>query len=110
MSMNYESAKTHMHAWQDFLRLNQWRIQFIFEPTLPLNIRGRVYWEGQYGDATILINSSYPWEKDNPMEKTILHELLHLKFAELGDPPPDDVEDTVRRLTTLIYDKMKIRV
>ncbi len=88
--------------WQRILNLDHWRIQVIHEHRLPKNVRGRCYWEGKMQDATILINANYDWET-YPIEKTIIHELLHLHFAALGDPCPNCIEDAVTNLTKTIF-------
>lgn len=52
----------------------------------------------------ILINPDGGWTKDYPIERTIIHELLHLHFAAAGDPCPDYIEQAVSRLTTAIWE------
>lgn len=90
--------------WQDRLNLSNWRIRITYEPRLPSNVRGRCFWEGSREDAMILINPLAAWTDDYPIERTIIHELLHLHFAEGGDPCPPYVETGVHNLTTIIWE------
>lgn len=103
--INKKNLTKIMNFWQERLRLN-WRILINIEPRLPDNIRGRCYWEGSLQDATILINPNIDWSK-YPVEKTVLHELLHLLFAKLGDPCPDCIETAVKILTDVLYNGKK---
>lgn len=89
--------------WQSRLLLEDWRIRIDWEPRLPDSVRGRCFWEGQLRDAMILINPDGGWTKDYPVERTVIHELLHLHFAAAGDPCPGYVEDAVGELTTVIW-------
>lgn len=92
-----------LKRWQSCLRLEHWRIRIDWESRLPSNVRGRCFWEGQLQDATILINPYAKWTECYPIERTIIHELLHLHFAAAGDPCPDYVETAVDNLTTVIW-------
>ena len=90
--------------WQRKLLLPEWRIRIDWEPRLDENTRGRCFWEGSYGDAMILINPCPDcWDKDYPVERTIIHELIHLHLAPAGDPCPEYIETAVRHLTDAIW-------
>lgn len=99
-----KEAKLLLLKWKIVMNLGVWRTHLIYDGELPPLVRGRVYWEGGLKDATILINSNHKWG-NWPVEKTIIHELLHLKFAELGDPAPHYIEDTVIELTEFYYER-----
>lgn len=87
--------------WQKRLGLLNWRVRAFWEPSL--EAQGRVYWEHKLWDATILIKPRVFLEERDPVEKTIIHELVHLHYAPLGDPAPDWVESAVESLTWAIY-------
>lgn len=100
-STEAEQAQILVRHWKHVLGLASWRIQVIMEPTL--EPQGRVYWEGRMRDATILLRPVEKTSKRDPLEKIIIHELVHLQFAPLGDPPPDWVEDAVERMAWALY-------
>jgi len=93
--------------WQHHLKLDDWRIRIDWEPRLDINIRGRCFWEGSNEDAMILINPHGVWTEDYPIERTIIHELLHLIFAKGGDPCPEYIEDAVIHLTMIMWENRK---
>lgn len=94
-----------MTRWQSHLGLSKWRIHLRLEPRLPSLVYGRCFWDGELRDAEIILNPK-AHSKSDLIEETILHELLHLYFSELGDPPPACVEIAVDKLSKLLLPLM----
>lgn len=89
--------------WRKELGLERWRIRVCVDPDL--SPQGRVYWDGTRTEATIVIRpiDEKSDEKRCPLQKTVIHELLHLLFAELGDPCPPCVEEAVEAMSWVLY-------
>lgn len=81
--------KSFVNQWRKKLRLKDWNItieeipedEFFNEEAL-----GEVHIDAIHKTADIkILESSHKWWKDgNNKEHTVLHELLHVKFAELS--------------------------
>lgn len=90
-----------MLVWRVRMNLQHWRVRLHLEPALGEHVRGRCYWEAKLQDATVLINPLWPFDREYSAERTLVHELVHLKLADLGDPVPDGVEEIVVKLTDI---------
>lgn len=90
--------------WKPKLSLMQWNVRVFVDYTLPKDVRGRVYWEGQMEDATIILNAGYDWSKHH-VEQTVIHELLHLSLAENGtrSPAPAYIEEHIHVIADLLF-------
>lgn len=99
-------ATKYVTKWRKLLCLEQFTIRLFVDESLPLSVRGRCYWESRLTDATVVINQNINW-KVNPLEKTVIHELLHLSLAETGDPSPEYVERHICLMAELLYQKYK---
>jgi hypothetical protein len=99
---NLVTGNALINKWKIKLSLIHWDVRLWIDETLPLEVRGRVYWEGQLKDATIVLNKRYDWSK-YPVEQTVIHELLHLSLAETGDPSPEYIEEHIAVLSDLLF-------
>ena len=98
-----EELETFVEFWQPRLGLSDWRIRAMWEGDL--EVQGRVYWEAGMMDATILVcplSESGLMGRD-PIQKTVLHEMIHLTYAVYGDPCPDWVENVVNTTAMMIF-------
>lgn len=91
----------NLKEWQDRLGLSDWRIK-LYEECSPndmvsMNVAGETEWTESNKTAAIRIISKKDYGNRivpfNP-EKTLVHELLHLKFCLIGESG-NDLQDRV---------------
>ena len=110
--MTEEKALGLLHKWINILHLEGWHISFQWKvPAREMNIEdstGATKYQHPTGQAIVQMVDPEDYPKDTPFpynyEKTLVHELLHLKFADL-----DDTGDPLRdKLTHRLIDDMAV--
>lgn len=78
-----EKLEERCRYWQQVLRLKDWTIRIRFTSVGEINSQGQVDMVAKSASARIII-CPYEYTPDglmrDPIEKTIIHELLHLHF------------------------------
>lgn len=97
--MDINELRKLCQEWQSRLRLNDWEIKLFISRERDMirpGLQGENTWEIKNKSAIIKILDpiDYPpdvlWEQD--MEKTLVHELLHLHFAPFDKYEEDSME------------------
>jgi hypothetical protein len=99
--LTHEEAETLCREWQETLRLQHWDVKVKIARgnglDLPDSVQGRCQWVLTKHSAFIRLLDPVDWDKDilwpQDMERTLVHELLHLHFAPFDDFPVDGPKD-----------------
>lgn len=102
------STKQMLNKWTKKLKLENWDITVNEKCTdqqfLELDIYGQVQYNEPNQSATIILRD---FDKDcTEKEKTIIHELLHLKFSLLADINEKNKNDLKIRITEIIIEDL----
>ena len=86
--MLFEDNTVLIAYWVDLLNLRDWEItvKTVRRTDLELDGQGEVKYNMTGKQALILLLDPIDWQNDNfkqDQEKTLVHELLHLKFDEI---------------------------
>lgn len=103
-----EQLEKLCRQWQERLRLQDWCIRVRFARYEEINTQGQVTWEAAHPDARILIQPmKYSTEKEarDPLEKTLVHELLHLHYWWLTQEEGQTITQTQHDLLEQAIDK-----
>lgn len=110
--MTKEKAIQLFDKWVHILHLEGWHISFEWKvPGHCMNVEesvGATKYQHSTGQAIVQMVDPEDYPKDTPFpydyEKTLVHELLHLKFADL-----DDTGDNLRdKLTHRLVDDLAV--
>jgi hypothetical protein len=95
--LTQEQAEALCLEWQETLRLQHWDIKLKIARgnglDLPEGLQGRCEWVLKKRSAFIRLINPMDWDKTilwpQDMERTLVHELLHLHFAPFDEFPQD---------------------
>jgi hypothetical protein len=121
--MTRQEIEARFRVWQQTLHLERWEITLQWEAAIE-EAAAEVTWDGLYDNATIKLSQCLLEKSTSYVEKTIIHELLHLHdrsrsemLAEIeGSLAPDTfrlfgrvvyllTEEMVDRLATILYEQ-----
>ncbi len=93
-------AEGYVAHWQEVLGLQNWRIVIDATDNRSSTSIAITCWAANYRRAEITINLSVneKYFREENLSRSMLHELLHLIFAPLGDVAADEITGTAKRL------------
>lgn len=96
-----EEAQDACKEWQKILRLQDWAVKVFIKRARDMSLeggQGEVHWGLQSKSASILLLDplDYPpgLRQEQDMEKTLVHELLHLHSAPFDNFEYESLENT----------------